>query len=389
MSVQYEKAKPEDYEDVIDFGNYVFSQAHVPHDFPVLLPKLYKREYFMDGLHYIAREDNRIKAIIGAYPVDMKVSGQSLPGGGIGLVSVHPYCRSRGFMKTLMNMALEDMKKDGMAFSCLGGQRQRYEYFGYTPAGSSYNFECTATNIRHTLGREFKTSLSVKQIGPGDTDLLDQIRRMHESKPAYILREKDRFFHILSSWESPVFAIMEGPEQRVTGYLLCRPNGKHIHEIYMEDNSRIAEAIGVFLQTRNGSGGDVTISAQPYEMEKIAALSRFAESYRQGPAYNFAVFDYPRFISPFLKLKSSYRTMADGKFVLQIEEGPRLALTVSGGQASVSETQESADLSLNRLDALRFLFSADAAAGSGVIAGNPFLQSLLPLPLFFETADEV
>jgi predicted acetyltransferase len=179
MSVQFEKAAHADYEDVIDFGNFVFSQAHVPHDFPVILPKLYKREYFMDGVHYIAREEGRIKAAVGSYPLEMKVAGDTLPGMGIGMVSVHPYCRSRGFMKVLMGMAAEDMKSGGMAFSCLGGQRQRYEYFGYTPAGLSCCFECTAANIRHALGRESKTSLSLRRIRCGDAEPLDRIYEIH------------------------------------------------------------------------------------------------------------------------------------------------------------------------------------------------------------------
>jgi predicted N-acetyltransferase YhbS len=461
MNVRYERARVEDYDEVIDFGNYVFSQAHAPHDFPALLPKLYRRGSFMDGAHYVAREDGRIKAAVGVYPLELNVGGAALPGRGIGMVSVHPYCRGRGHMRALMAAALDDMKRDGAVFSCLGGQRQRYEYFGYTPAGLSYRFDCNAANIRHTLGREFKTVLSIKQIGPEDTDALDRIRGMHESKAAYMTRRNDRFFDILTSWKSRVFAIMEdagdgrgagqsngqSPRQHLIGYLLCSADGGEIHEINIEarfgradgltrgDGARradgagrddglgrddgfrrddglgrtvgvgrqvddsimrtdalwFAEAIGLFLRTRNsaGEGGSVTVAAQPHETEKLAALSRFAERYRQSAAYSFAVFNYPRFVLPFMKLKSSYRTLADGTFTLGIEDGPRLALAVSNGEASVSETTGPAALSLGGRDAVRFLFSPDSAASSDVIGRNPFLQSLFPLPLSIETADEV
>jgi predicted N-acetyltransferase YhbS len=394
MSVQFEKAKPEDYDDVIDFGNYVFSQAHVPHDFPALLPKLYKREYFMDGLHYIAREDGRIKAAAGSYPLEMKVCGDTLPGRGIGMVSVHPYCRSRGFMKVLMDMALEDMKNDGMVFSCLGGQRQRYEYFGYTPAGLVWDFHCGAATIRHTLGRDFTTSLSLRQVHNGDRELPDYIYGIHESKPLRMLRRKDRFFDIISSWESLVFVVEEASSvgSLPAGYLLCQPKGRLIHEINLKDYSRTAEVIGLFLQARNGSSPDtasVTVRANPQETEKIAALSRFAEHYSLNPSCSFTVFDYRRFLPPFLKLKSSIRTLPGGTFTVQIEGGPRLALAVSKGETTLSETGAGADLSLKPMEAMRFFFSADHAAGSGAIAGNPFLQSLLPLPLSLETADGV
>jgi predicted N-acetyltransferase YhbS len=385
MAVQFTKAGAEDYDEVIDLGNYVFSQAHVPHDFPVLLPKLYKREYFMDGTHYIAREDGRIRAVVGAYPLEMQVCGDRLPGRGIGMVSVHPYCRSRGFMKALMDMALEDMKRDGMAFSCLGGQRQRYEHFGYVPAGLSCVFDCTVANIRHTLGRDFKTGFSLQRINAGNADALDYIYRTHEAKNARVLRQKDRLFDILSSWNSVVFTVAEG--RQTAGYLLYKPDGKLIHEINIEDNSRMAEVMGLVLGDQGCDG--VRVRAMPHETEKIAAFSRFAEDYRLSSAYSVAVFDYPRFLLPFMKLKSSVRTLPDGKLTVRIEDGPCLVLKVEGGKVSVSESREPADLRAGRMDAVRFLFSADYGAGSPIIAANPFLQSLLPLPFFVETADEV
>jgi hypothetical protein len=80
----------------------------------------------------------------------------------------------------------------------------------------------------------------------------------------------------------------------------------------------------------------------------------------------------------------------DGSFTLPVEGGLRLRLSVSGGKADLRETNEkAAELPAKLPSAARFLFSADYAAGSPLIAANPFLQSLLPLPLSFETADEV
>jgi predicted N-acetyltransferase YhbS len=386
MSVQFEKANPEDYGDVIDFGNYVFSQAHVSHDFPGMLPKLYKGDYFMEGIHYIAREEGRIRAAVGAYPLELRVPGDTLPGRGIGMVSVHPYHRSRGFMKVLMNLALEDMRRDGVVFSCLGGQRQRYEYFGYAPAGNLCCFECDRANIVHTLGREFKSGLALRRIGAGDRELLDRLYALHEAKPVHVLRRRDRLFDIISSWKSEAFAVMEGRDPQ--GYLLYRPDEKLIHEFSLEDPARTAELIGLFLQAPEGPGS-VRVRTGIHEREKIAALAGFAESYSLRPAYSFAVFDYPRFILPFLQLKRSGRTLSGGSFRLQLEGGPRLALGVSRDGVSAAETGEPADLSLPPLEALGFLFSAGYAAGSGPIAENPFLQSLLPLPLSFEMADEV
>jgi predicted N-acetyltransferase YhbS len=389
MNIQYDKAAPEDYGELIDTANYVFSYAHAPHDFPSLLPKLYRPEYFMDGIHYTAREDGKIRAIVGAYPLAFEFPGVTLPGRGIGMVSVHPCCRSQGYMKTLMNMALEDMKRDGAAFSCLGGQRQRYEYFGFTPVGTVCSFICSRSNVNHTLGRQWKSDLSLKALSPDDTALLDQIQRLHQSKPVRILRRRDRLFETLSSWKAQTFAVCQG--ERFQGYLICADKNNHISEINLYDPARLPEVIGLFLRERQTAdrGDDVEVNAGPHEREKLAVLSRFAEGYTQSPAYHFAVFDYPLFIKPFLALKAREQALAEGRFTLQIEGGPRFCFTVSEGAASVDETNDAPDLSLGALAALHFLFSPLTGYSSRTIMERPFLQSLLPLPLFFENCDGV
>ena len=419
MEVKYETARPEDLDDVMDFGNYVFSHAHKPTDYPAILPKLYKREFFMDAIHYLAREDGKIKAAVGGYPLEMEFSlddqsgaSLTLPGRGIGMVSVHPYSRSKGYMKELMKRALDDMRRDGIVFSCLSGRRQRYEYFGYTPVGCVYVFTCSEENIRHTLGPQWSAKigaapqdgqLSLRSVGPDDSALLDKIQAIHEAKPARIRRKRDRLYETLSSWSARVLAVMEG--DRFIGYLVYKANRKEhsISEINLNDLSRLPEALGIFLRNGRAVGmeGSVEVSAAPHELGKIAALSRFAEDYTGNWAYHFQVFDYKRFVEPFMVLKARDQALADGSCVLRIEDSPPLLLSVTGGIPSVTEqlstTQlptaqlptATAEVSLSRLDALHFLFSPLAAGVFPAIGKSVFLRSLLPLPLFFENADGV
>ena len=407
METKYGTARPEDFDDVMDFGNYVFSHAHRSIDFPSILPKLYKREFFNDAIHYIAREDGKIKAAVGAYPLEWEFPGPAglvLPGRGIGMVSVHPYARSRGYMKELMKRALDDMRRDGMVFSCLSGQRQRYEYFGFTPAGSAYSFNCEEGNIRHTLGPDRSAKLasgrlSFKSVGPGDKDLLDSIQALHEAKPARLRRQRDRLYEILSSWRARILAVMEG--DFFAGYLIYKTNGTEheITEINLTDLSLLPEVLGLFLHNGKAAGmkDSVKVGAGPHETEKIAALSRFAEDYTENWAYHFQVFDYRRFVEPFMKLKARDRALADGSVVLRIEGSPPLLLSVAQGVPSAA-TQPSVvtqplvattELSLSRLDALHFLFSPLAVQTFPAIKESVFLRSLLPLPLFFESADGI
>lgn len=50
--MDYRIATPADREDAIDFANYVFSQAHRPHDFKKLLPKEYADHVLGEAVHY-------------------------------------------------------------------------------------------------------------------------------------------------------------------------------------------------------------------------------------------------------------------------------------------------------------------------------------------------
>jgi predicted N-acetyltransferase YhbS len=400
MTIQYGKAGSADYDEVIDLGNYVFSAARVPHDFPLLLPKLYKREYFMEGNHYVAREDGRIKAIVGTYPLTMNILGDVLPGRGLGMVSVHPYARSRGYMRALMEIALEDMRREQVVFSCLGGQRQRYEYFGYVPTGVRVRFFCRRANVRHALSKTPAPKaeggeLSLWRLEAGDRELLDRIFAFHQAKSARIERPREKFFDILSSWNFRVYAVLE--EGNFFGYLIGDSSGEDIREINLTDSSRMAarlpELIGAYLNLRgkNGDRDQVRVAVQAHEREKLDAFSRFAEDYALTSAYSFRIFDYSRLLPPLLRLKALNEIFPDGSAVLRIAGEGSFRISAADGEVSVNRLGEDqrADLDLENREAAELLFSALSPLSSPLLRENPFLRSILPLPLFFEESDGI
>jgi hypothetical protein len=339
----------------------------------------------MDGLHYIVRENGKIKSAIGAYPLELNVLGEVFQGRGIGMVSVHPYSRSKGYMKTLMNMALDDMKRDRIAFSCLGGQRQRYEYFGYTPIGSSAGFRCDKANVRHVKGKDFVSSLSLKQLGPDDTACLEDIRRMHEKKPMYFERpvKSSRFYDALNSWRAGVYAVLDG--NTFFGYLIGDQKSGRITEINLKDCSRIIEAVNLFFQDRD----NLELTVQVFDREKMSALSAFAEDYQLGSAYSYRIFNFPAILKALLKFRLSLGCVSDGNLSIKIAEQDTLNIAVSRREVSVAPFSGKPDLALSELEAASFFFSPLTPITSSLVRENPFLQTLLPLPLFIEKADEV
>lgn len=61
--------KAGDREDIIDFINMVFSMTGRAHNFKALLPKLYGDALDTSGFHFLAKEDGKIKAVVGLFPI--------------------------------------------------------------------------------------------------------------------------------------------------------------------------------------------------------------------------------------------------------------------------------------------------------------------------------
>ena len=97
----------------------------------------------MAPCHLLVTEKDRIKALIGSFPMKLRVGENRLNLRGIGTVSVHPGCRGKGYMKLLLKQLVEEAEADGTDLVYLGGQRQRYGYFGFGQAATQLVFTVT------------------------------------------------------------------------------------------------------------------------------------------------------------------------------------------------------------------------------------------------------
>ena len=156
------------YDDYMDFINYVFGFNGNRDDFKKLLPKIYRPEDKPVENSYIVAENGKLKAAIGAYDILYNAFGEDVKIRGIGNVAVHPYARSKGYMKLLMNRAVEDMIADGVDMSELGGRRQRYNYFSYDKLGRVYDLKFVNDNFRHTFGKERTSKFRIVKVSPED-----------------------------------------------------------------------------------------------------------------------------------------------------------------------------------------------------------------------------
>ena len=149
----YRFARPEEEEAILDLIDLVFSKTGSSIDFASLVPKVYGRAGF-SAYHAVAEQAGRLVGTVAMLPVTVHMGDTALRGGYIGSVAVHSKYRGQGHMRALMDLLIAEAKSRGYDFLALGGQRQRYGYWGFEVCGADkvwYPAEAEIVNEEITL----------------------------------------------------------------------------------------------------------------------------------------------------------------------------------------------------------------------------------------------
>ncbi|MDM0842664.1 GNAT family N-acetyltransferase [Clostridium perfringens] len=422
MGKEYLKADEKDYEELVDFINYVFSYSGQSTDFPVLLPKLYKNKDKIK-YHHIIKVDNRIKGVVGAFPLTLSLLDEKVNVVGIGSVSAHPYSKGQGYMKELMNKAICEMKNENVDMSVLNGYRQRYEHFGYEPCGQHINFNILDLNINYKRDELINKGISIHLLDENDPNIVEKAYRFHSKKNVKIERKKEEFLDILKSWNCRIYSVFKNGE--FIGYISS--NNGFIEEIVIEDNNDLNFVIASYIKTFNHR--EVNVRVPIYEREKISQFLKICENYSITKNNNFRIFNYEKIVRIMLKLKATYSNLEDGEYNIKIINYGILKIKVHKNNVEVKKVEEKTYkareyfhssgeetykdkealkssgeeiykdkkalniseeefyIELNDLEAMEFLFSPIKSYFNFNKDIPNFLNSWLPLPLYIDNLD--
>jgi predicted N-acetyltransferase YhbS len=380
MAFVYRVATEADRDQYIDFANLVFSMAHRPHDFKAMLPKVYGDGKKTAHMQNLALDDaGNIRGLVAVMPNEMTVMGEVIRTGYLGTVSVHPYARGEGHMKKLMGMALDGMRADGCDLTMLGGQRQRYEYFGYTRGGVTYVYTASPTNARHALSGADAGDIEIREVHADDSEAIAAACALHAKKPCRSARTPENFHDIASSWMARLMGIYKAGA--FSGYMIVGWNGEviPITEFVLADDALAGAVVKKYLEQTGSKGCE--IECAEFDIGIRRALSRFCEysSVREGE--QLAIFNFPKVIGAFMKLKASYAPLEDGVrgFVI---DGQPLTISVHANQVSVIPEAPNDAPSLSAMDAQFLFFGRD-----GALYGKPLPMGWGQLPLYLDSAD--
>lgn len=378
MNTEYVKGTAADRADIVDFANYVFSQAHCPHNFKTLLPKAYADDRDTASCHYLARQDGRIRAMVAALPMKQTVAGQELSFGLVGTVSVHPYARGEGHMKRLMQDMIEDQRAQGVDLLALGGQRQRYNHFGFEQVGLVMSYTLTEASIRHGAREVDASCIRLAEIVSEEDPLLDEAFALYQQQAITGARPRENFLHIMHSWQGSFYAVLDG--ESFLGTLYTAGSDSALAELLLTDEERLPAVLKGWM-TQKGLAS-ASLNVFPQETQRMRLVELMSEYRSVNTCEMIRVLCWPRVLTACLNLKAMYQPLEDGELCLRID-GQTFLLRVRGGHAEALPTEQAPDLELEHLAAQRAFFSLTALFDAP--ANLP--RTWAPLPFCLSSAD--
>lgn len=377
-------------EQLIAFGDEVFGDDVQPGGFAALLPRVYGKDAACDQNHLIVVEDGEIQAMCLTEPTTLICGDMEVRGIGVGTVSVSKKARGKGYMQLLLQTVREWMKAEGYAFAVLGGQRQRYGYWGYEPAGIRFKAWLSKPNVRHAMGEdvtgglEKELSFEAMQAGSEEEKLSFAL---YQSQPVRYLRAGETFVLQLHANRHTPYVIRKNGEY--AGYFTAsfRRGKAVLTELVLKDESCYPAVLKHFLQEMAPEGFELTVPL--YQRERIAYLESVAESYWMGDDHRYYIADLAKVLEYSMKVKQLTCGLTDGEWSFATEKGTyrcavrdgNVSVTLAEADGESSRVRQSTESEMTRL-----LFGPAFAAAwdlSDVPAG------WLPFPLCLTEIDAV
>ena len=382
MSSQVLQLSLDDFEEAIDFINYVFSQTYGPHDFEKMLPKLYRPDLELVRCHYGVRDGGALVAVAGSYPLTWQVGDRALRVAGIGAVATHPRHRGRGLMRAVVGHCVAEARAAGCHLSWLDGLGHRYRHFGYERAGAEITFQLTE---RDFAGAGVAADgVRFRRLQEGDA-LLEQAARLHAGQRVHWRRAPAELPRICASWGGGLYAALEGDE--LAAYLVAARDRSSVTELVAADAASAVRVTAAWRAER--SAPQVTVTVSPWQRALARRLATLADSTRVQCCGNWQVFDWASVLAALLAERARSEPLPAGEAVVRIADGGGLRLWVDGAAAACEPTRAEPQVRLTAAEALRALAGPlpGAFPAPGTVPAT--LGSWCPLPFHLPSADRL
>ncbi len=328
---------------------------------------------------YVIEKDGQVVSHVGLYPIEIVTAGIPLEVGGIGGVCTLPEERGHGYMSRLLHYVIGEMREIGYVISWLGGDRQRYNPFGWEGGETAYRL----TFSRRSLGRAGVEPIPLVQKLPWEAEeTIAQLQRhpaCHARRPylAHKLRKQGLRVWVAPNMEG--YAIVEGEER----------DHLSIKEL-VSVPGRETSIIRAMLDDTFGERASWEMSV--WDQERLARVMPGVARWQSGYSGMYRIVDLTQLLTrakPFMASRAA--TLCDFDITVGIREHDRTTLTtvaVQNGGVEVQPGRHSKTyVELSPVIAARLFLGGPAISERDRIPAG--LQALLPLPAYVPPLDHV
>ena len=372
----------EHYDELLQLLNCAFSKKNgKPCDFEKDIPKMWGRDDEHMGKHLGIFEDGKLVSCIGIYPYTVKIGGSELKFASTGNIATYPDYEGRGYMTALINAAMEEICSLGLDAIRLGGQRTRYNRFGFETAGQRLIFEFTVKSRLLSLYGDI--GVVFKKIAPSDKEDIEYARELYNSCEISVYRDSESAYQTMTMWSCTPYIAYIG-EERIA-YLSAKPNEAFVAEIFAKDTDSLVKALCAWVKR---CGVTVSVPYPAYRTEDLLMLSYCCDSIKITSPCMFRVMNFVSLTDALMKLKASYKKLPLGELLIDIEGYGKIRLYSDEGGVGCEHTDRECSLTLGPLEATRLLFGPTSP--ELVVRDVPEQASAwLPLPLSWNGQDRV
>ncbi|MGC9468383.1 MAG: GNAT family N-acetyltransferase [Anaerolineae bacterium] len=375
MAPEIRHVRATEFEDFMRYVERAFghSKAFFEHAYP----HLYQPTREALEWAYVIEENGEIVSHVGVYPIETVTAGTRLSIGGIGAVSTASKARGKGYMTQLLTHIIEEMRRIGYPLSWLGGDRQRYNTFGWEVAGPVYNL----TFSSRSLAWHEVDPIEVEEVLPEEA--LDTIRHYLSVPACHAVRPHlDQQIHKrdLRFWiAEDGYAILEGQSRHQIKILeLVSASG---HEAGM---------IRAILEWNFGDRATWELSA--WDKARLGRLMPVASYWTGDNNHMYRINDLTQLLEATrAHLAQRAQALRDFAVALGVREHDRTTVTtvrVKDGEVVV-EAGNHADtyLELSPVDTARLVLGGPAIRNDALIPEG--VRALMPVPVYVLPLDFV
>lgn len=380
------KLTAKDYDEWLHVLNTAFGEKRgTKMDFEKDLPKMCIRDDYHVGMHIAVRENGKICSLLGVYPIKVKIGGTELMFSTVGNVATLAEYEGKGYMTLLLDKAMEELEKIGADASRLGGSRQRYNRYGYEASGTVYNFEIYDSTTKYCAE---DVSAEFKPISKDSAEELAFINNLRSTKIFHVERSRDNIclgdYLSLCAWGNIPYVALNSRGEMI-GYVSASPDNTELADVMATSLDNLKT---ILFSWQKKYGGILKFTLMATESEAVKYFASVAHSMSINSPSHFKIINFHKIADALIKVKADITPdLPQGEFVLGIEDWGNLKICVENGNACCEKTNETPQLTLDKLAATRFLFGP---ASPDIVAPlNSFLASVLPLPLTWNTLDRV